>query len=255
MKLKLQKPIAFFDIESTGVNVATDRIIELAIIKIYPDQHEESQVYKLNPTIPISAESSAIHGFTDEIVKDYPTFADKADAIYSFLEQCDFGGYNSNRFDIPMLVEEFLRLGKILEIKNRKMIDVFRVFTAMEKRDLTTAYKFYCKKDLTDAHSALADIKATYEVLQAQLDRYDDLSNSIDSLHEISKDIDFVDLGRRMVYVNGEPVFNFGKYKGKPVKQVISDEPSYYSWIMRSDFMLHTKQKLKEIKLTIKHNS
>ena len=255
MKLKLQKPIAFFDIESTGVNVATDRIIELAIIKIFPDQHEESQIYKLNPCIPISAESTEIHGFTDDMVKDFPTFSDKANDIFSFIEDCDFGGYNSNRFDIPMLVEEFLRLGKILEIKNRKMIDVFRVFTAMEKRDLSTAYKFYCNKNLENAHSAMADIKATYDVLQAQLDRYEDLYSDINSLHEISKDVDFVDLGRRMVYVNGEAVFNFGKFKGRPVKQVIREEPSYYSWIMRNDFMLHTKQKLKEIKLTMKSNA
>ncbi len=254
MKLNLKKPLAIIDIESTGTNVATDRIIELGILKVNPDHSEESKLYKLNPTVPISEEATRIHGYTNEMVRDFPTFSEKAREIFEFLNDADLAGYNSNRFDIPLLVEEFLRVGMVFEVKTRRMIDVYRIFTAMEKRDLTAAYKFYCEKEFPDAHSALADIRATYEVLQAQLDRYEELENDVDSLNEISKDVEYVDLGRRMIYVNGEPVFNFGKHKGEKVRDVLEREPTYYSWIMRSDFMQHTKLKLKEIKLTMKHN-
>lgn len=254
MQLQLDKPIVFFDIESTGTNVATDRIVELAILKIHPDQVKENRVYLFNPGCPIPAEAAAVHGITDADVANAPYFKDKANEIVNYIGDADMAGYNSNRFDVPLLVEECMRAGVLLDTKHRRFIDVYKIFAAMERRDLASAYQFYCGKDLTNAHRAEADITATYEVLLGQLERYDDLQNNMDALHEISKDGDFVDLGRRMLYVNGEPTFNFGKYKGHRVVDVLRKEPQYYDWILRSDFLYDTKQKLKEIKLTMMMN-
>jgi len=248
MKLELTKPIVFFDLETTGVNVAKDRIVEIGMIKVSPDGTEETLTMKINPTIPIPAESSSIHGIFDADVANSPTFEQKAQDIFDFIGNADLGGYNSNRFDVPVLVEEFLRLGMDINLEERNLVDVFKIFVKKEKRDLTTAYKFYCNKEIENAHSAEADIRATYEVLLGQLDKYDDLPNNVHFLHEFSKDNDFVDLGQRMVYVNGEPHFNFGKHKGRLVKDVLNREPSYYDWMIKSEFPLHTKFQLKKIK-------
>lgn len=254
MQLNLDKPIVFFDIESTGTNVATDRIIELAIMKLFPDQHKESRVYLFHPGMPIPPASTEIHGITDADVTNAPRFSEKAQEVVEFIGQADLAGYNSNRFDVPMLVEECMRAGVLLDTRHRRFIDVYKIFAAMERRDLASAYQFYCGKELTNAHSAEADITATYEVLLGQIQRYDELQNNMDYLHELSKDGDFVDLGRRMLYVNGEPTFNFGKFKGQKVVDVLRREPQYYDWILRSDFLHDTKQKLKEIKLTMMMN-
>jgi DNA polymerase III subunit epsilon len=253
MKLKLKRPLAFFDIESTGVQVTKDRIIELAILKLFPDGSKEEKVFVINPGIPIPPGSTEFHGFTDDMVKDKPHFKDVAPEIQEFLINTDLAGYNSNRFDIPMLVEEFLRADMLFDTRHRKFLDVFQIFVKKEKRDLSAAYKFYCGKDLENAHSASADINATFDVMMAQLDKYDELEGNVDFLHNFSKDGDFVDLGRRMVYINGEPHFNFGKYKGKKVVDALEHDPHYYKWIMESDFLSDTKQKLKEIKLMHKH--
>lgn len=252
MPLKLTRPIVFFDIESTGTNVAIDRIVEIALMKVHPDQVQEKKVYRFNPGMPIPEEVVKIHGITNEDVATAPKFEEKANEILAFFDGADLAGYNSNRFDIPMLVEELLRCGLVFDLKRRRSIDVFKIFTSMERRDLEAAYQFYCGKELKNAHSAEADIDATYEVLLAQMERYDELPDDLDELHEISKEGDFVDLGRRMIYVDGVPHFNFGKFKGRSVKDVLDREPQYYDWIMRSDFMLDTKQKLKEIKLLLK---
>jgi DNA polymerase-3 subunit epsilon len=252
MNLALEKPIIFFDIESTGPNVVNDRIVELAVMKIHPDKMRESRVYRLNPEMPISQEAIEIHGITNEDVADCPTFGDKAEEISDFFGSSDLAGYNSNRFDVPMLVEEFLRADMVFDTKNRRLVDVFRIFTKKEKRDLSAAYQFYCSKDLQNAHNAEADVTATFEVLMAQLELYDDLEGDVSFLEEYSKDGDFLDLGRRMIIKNGEVLFNFGKHKGKRVIDVLQREPQYYNWIMKNDFLLDTKQKLKEIKLTLK---
>lgn len=256
MSLKIKKPIAFIDIEATGINVATERIVEIAMLKLNVDGSKELLTKRMDPGMPIPPEASMIHGIYDEDVKGLPKFRQLAGEINEFLENCDLAGYNSNRFDIPILVEEFLRADILFDTKQRKFIDVFRIFTLMEKRDLTSAYKFYCEKELENAHSAEADITATFEVLEAQLSRYPTkLQNNVDFLHDFTQDGDFVDFGRRMIMKDGEPVFNFGKHKGRKVKDVLDREPQYYDWIMKSDFMLHTKQKLKEIKLMYKMKS
>lgn len=251
MQLNLEKPIVFFDIESTGVNVATDRIIELAILKVHPDQMQEMRVYRFNPGQPIPPAATEIHGITDSDVANAPFIEDKAHEIVAFIGDADLAGYNSNRFDVPMLVEELMRAGVLFTTKNRRFIDVYKIYAAMERRDLSAAYQYYCGKSLDNAHSAEADTRATYEILLGQLEMYESLENDLDALHEISKDGDFVDLGRRMIYVEGEPVFNFGKYKGRKVKEVLRQEPQYLDWILRSDFLQDTKQKLKEIKLSM----
>jgi DNA polymerase-3 subunit epsilon len=251
MQLKLSRPLAFFDVETTGLNVGSDRIIEISILKLMPDGEKKVKTMRLNPTIPISAESSAIHGIKQEDIKDCPTFKDAAHDLFRFFEGCDLAGYNSNRFDVPMLVEEFLRADIEFEIKGRKLIDVQNIFHQMEQRTLVAAYKFYCSKNLENAHSAEADIIATYEILEAQLDRYSDtIKNDTQFLHDFTYKTKTVDLAGRVVYNDkGVEVFNFGKHTGKPVEEVFKIEPSYYDWMMKGDFPLYTKKVITAIRL------
>lgn len=245
--LQLKRPLAVIDLETTGTNIATDRIIEIAIIKVFPDKTVQSKVKRINPGIPIPAVTTAIHGISNEDVKDSPTFKQVANEMRQFLENCDIAGYNSNRFDIPMLVEEFLRAELEFDVSNRKFIDVQKIFHLMEKRTLSAAYKFYCDKQLENAHSAEADALATYEILEAQLRRYENLQTDVNGLAEFTREDEYVDFARRIAMQNGTEVFNFGKYKGRPVREVLKIEPQYYDWMMKADFPLNTKQKLTEI--------
>ncbi|MCO6498965.1 MAG: 3'-5' exonuclease [Vicingus serpentipes] len=248
MKLNLTQPIAFFDLETTGLNIASDRIVEISIIKIMPNGDKEIKTKLINPTIPISKEASAVHGITDEDVKDKATFKEIAEELDQFIQNCDLGGFNSNRFDIPLLAEEFLRAGIDFDISKRNLIDVQNIFHKMEKRTLVAAYKFYCDKDLTDAHSAEADTTATYEILEAQIQKYDELKNDMNFLADFSQQTKNVDLLGRIVYnEKGVEVFNFGKHKGKSVRAVYQKEPGYYNWMMNGDFPLYTKKVLTQI--------
>ncbi len=247
MSLKLSRPLAFIDLETTGVNLACDRIIEIAIVKILPDGTKQVKRKILNPQIPIPQSSSDIHGFTDEMVKDSPTFKDVANELKQFIDNADLSGYNSNRFDIPLLMEEFLRAGIQIDMSNRRMVDVQHVFHMMERRTLAAAYQFYCNKELCDAHSAEADATATWEILEAQTIRYKNLGNTLDSILEFTGEEKIVDFARRMIMDNNVEMFNFGKYKGRSVAEVLKAEPQYYDWVMKGDFPLHTKQKLTEI--------
>ena len=250
MNLKLKRPIVFFDLETTGVDTAVDRIVEISMVKIGVDGEKQVKTRRINPEMPIPAEATEVHGITDEDVAGEPTFKQIAKSLAQFIEGCDFGGFNSNRFDLPMLVEEFLRAGVDVDFKNRKFIDVQNIFHKMEQRTLVAAYKFYCDKDLTDAHSAEADTRATYEVLKAQLDRYSELQNDVAALAEFSSRGETVDYAGRIVYNDkGEEVFNFGKYKGVKVSEVFQREPSYYDWMMNGDFPLYTKKVITEIRL------
>jgi len=250
MKLNLKRPLVFFDLETTGVDTAKDRIVEISMVKVMPDGEEIVRTRLINPQMHIPEDATAIHGITDEDVKDQPTFAQIAKSLYKFIEGCDFGGFNSNRFDLPMLVEEFLRAGVDVDFKSRKFIDVQNIFHKMEQRTLVAAYKFYCDKDLTDAHSAEADTRATYEVLKAQLDRYSELQNDVTALAEFSARGETADYAGRIGYNDkGEEVFNFGKYKGVKVSEVFQREPSYYDWMMKGDFPLYTKKVITEIRL------
>ena len=254
MKLKLKRPIVFFDLETTGVDTSKDRIVEISLVKVMPDGEEIVRTRKLNPQMHIPESSTAIHGITDEDVKDCPTFAQVAKSLAEFLSGCDFGGFNSNRFDLPILVEEFMRAGVDVNFKRRKFIDVQNIFHKKEQRTLVAAYKFYCDKDLTDAHSAEADTMATYEVLQAQLDRYPDLEPDVDSLAEYSARGETVDYAGRIVYdEKGVEVFAFGKYKGLSVTEIFSREPSYYDWMMKGDFPLYTKKVITELRFREKN--
>ncbi len=250
MNLNLKKPIAFFDIETTGINVSTDRILEISILKINPDQSQEINTMRINPTIPIPKQSSEIHGIYQEDIKDCPTFKDVAKNISKFIEGCDLAGYNSNKFDIPLLVEEFLRAEIDFDIKKCKLIDVQVIFHKKEQRTLGAAYKFYCNKEIVNAHSAEADIKATFEVLLSQLEKYPDLENDVEFLSKFSHHTTDADFAGRIVYnKDGKEVFNFGKHKGVLVEDVFQKEPAYYSWMMNADFPLYTKKILTEIKL------
>lgn len=252
MNLKLKKPLAFFDLETTGVNVATDRIVEIGILVIREDNSKEEYRYLVNPTVPIPVEVSLIHGIYDKDVADKPTFAELAKELYDLLNPCDLAGYNSNRFDVPLLVEEFLRVNVNFSIDNRNLLDAFSIFTMHEKRDLGSALKFYCDKEIQNAHTAMADVIATYDVFKAQIEKYDHLGNDIDGIYEKTRNNkNAIDTAQRLVMIKGVPCFNFGKHKGQAVKDVLTANPGYYSWIMRSDFALHTKQKLKEIKLSL----
>ncbi len=250
MRLNLKRPIVFFDLETTGVDTAKDRIVEVSMIKVMPDGEEVVRTRRINPQMHIPEQASEIHGITDEDVKDCPTFAQVAKSMAQFIEGCDFGGFNSNRFDLPMLVEEFLRAGVDVDFKRRRFIDVQNIFHKMEQRTLVAAYKFYCDKNLKEAHSAEADTRATYEVLMAQLDRYPDLQNDVAALADFSERGQTADYAGRIGYnEKGEEIFNFGKYKGRRVSDVFRDEPSYYAWMMNGDFPLYTKKVITEIYL------
>ncbi len=250
MKLNLKNPIIFFDIESTGINVASDRIIEISYLKIDLQGKEKTQTYRINPTVPIPPKSTEIHGIRDEDVKNSPTFASLAKNLAREFEGCDLAGYNSNKFDIPLLAEEFLRADVEIDLMKRKFIDVQVIFMKKEQRTLSAAYQFYCNRQLDDAHSAEADTRATYEILQAQLERYPDLENDMASLADFSSHNNNVDFAGRIIFNEDQvEVFNFGKYKGKPVAEVLEKDPGYYGWMMNGDFPLFTKKVLTNIKL------
>ena len=261
MNLKLEKPIAFFDLETTGVQVATDRIVEISILKVFSNGNKESKTWLVNPTIPIPAETTAIHGISDEKVADEPTFKQLAPQISELIHNCDLGGFNSNRFDIPLLAEEFLRVEIDFDMENRKAVDVQNIFHRLEQRTLVAAYGFYCDKDLTDAHSAEADTLATYEVLLAQIEKYDELENNVDFLAEFSqRGGKFADMAGFIRYnEQGKEVLSFGKYRDVTLEQIWKDNPGYFSWINQADFPLYTKNVMRnfaaKMKLQNKFNS
>ena len=262
MQLKLKNPLAFFDLETTGINITQDRIVEIAILKIHPNGQEERRTDLINPGMPIPLESSLIHGIYDKDVVNAPHFKDIAKTLSNYLTGCDLAGFNVLKFDVPMLVEEFLRAGINFDVSKRKMIDAQKIFHLMEKRNLSAAYKFYCNKNLENAHSAEADTQATYEIFIRQIEMYEGqevqdmtgntlgvIVNDMEKIHNITWQ-KMVDLAGRIVYNdNGEEIFNFGKHKGKTVSEVLNIEPMYYDWIQKNDFALDTKRKLTEIKL------
>lgn len=253
MKLNLRRPLVFFDLETTGINITKDRIVELSYIKVLPDGSDVRKTIRVNPGMHIPEQATAVHHITDEDVKDKPLFKEIAKTLAKDFEGCDFAGFNSNRFDIPLLMEEFLRAGVDFDISKRKFIDIQTIFHKMEQRTLTAAYKFYCDKDLDNAHSANADTAATYEVLQAQLDRYPNLENDVDFLSKFSSQNRNVDLaGRIILNDNNVEVFNFGKYKGQPVEEVLKRDSGYFGWMMQGDFPQNTKNVLTNIKLRMK---
>ncbi len=245
--IQLKKPLAFIDLETTGVNPGIDRIVEIAILKILPDDTKTVKRKLLNPGIPIPSAVSNIHGITDEMIKDAPHFKQVAQELKQFLDACDLAGYNSNRFDIPVLMEEFLRAGVDFDMKNRKLLDVQTIYHKMEPRTLGAAFKFYCNQHLDNAHSAEADATATYEIFKAQLEKYPEMGTSVESVLKFIGEDQLVDFARRFVLENGVEVFNFGKFKGRVVADVLKSEPQYYDWMMKGDFPQHTKQKLTEI--------
>jgi len=249
MELKLTKPVCFFDLETTGINVADDRIVEISILKIFPNGNKESKTWLVNPEMPIPAETTAIHGIDQARIENEPTFKDLSQAIYEMVKGSDLAGYNSNKFDVPLLAEEFLRVGIDFDIENNVLIDVQNIFHKMEQRTLVAAYKFYCDQDLTNAHSAAADTNATYEILKAQLDRYEnDLENDMDFLSDFSSRGKNVDFAGFIVYnEKGEECINFGKHKGKRIIDIFESEPGYYGWIMGAQFPLYTKKTLEKI--------
>ena len=251
MKLNLKNPLVFFDLETTGTNINSDRIVEICYLKVYPNGNEESKTLRINPEMHIPEASSAIHGIYDADVADCPTFKDVAKNIANDIEGCDLAGFNSNRFDIPLLAEEFLRVGVDIDMMKRKFIDVQVIFHKLEQRTLSAAYKFYCDKNLEDAHTAEADTRATYEVLKAQLDRYPDvLENDMKFLADYSsynKNVDFA--GRIVHNEQGVEVFNFGKYKGMSVAEILKKDIGYFGWLMQGDFTLNTKNVLTKIRL------
>ncbi|MDP4270729.1 MAG: 3'-5' exonuclease [Bacteroidota bacterium] len=250
MQLNLRNPLVFFDLETTGTNPVTDRIVEICYLKVNPNGTEESKTILVNPGMPIPAQATAIHGISDADVANYPTFKEVAKNLARDIEGCDLAGYNSNRFDIPLLAEEFLRADVDIDLSKRKFVDVQTIFHKMEQRTLSAALKFYCNQELEDAHSAEADTKATYEVLKAQLDRYPNLQNDVIYLSEFSAHNKNVDFAGRFIYDDkGVEIFNFGKYKGKPVAEVLKNDLGYYGWMMNGDFSLHTKKVLTNIKL------
>ena len=262
MNLNLKTPIAFFDLESTGINISTDRIVEFSILKVHPNGRQEIKTSLINPTIPIPAESSAIHGIFDKDVKDSPTFKSLSRELFQFLEGADLAGFNVLKFDIPLLVEEFLRAGIDFDIEKRNILDSQKIFHMMEKRNLSAAYKFYCGKSLENAHSAEADTIASYEVFKAQMERYEGeeaedlegnklgvIQNEMKKIHNLLNE-KMVDLAGRFIFnENGEECFNFGKHKGKTIENVLKEEPSYYDWMMKGDFPLDTKRKFTQVKL------
>ena len=262
MKLNFKRSVAFFDLETTGTNITSDRIIEISIVKVHPNEEKEILTKRVDPGMPIPAESSAIHGIFDEDIKGLPSFKDEAKEFHAFLEGCDLGGFNHIKFDIPVLVEEFLRAGVDFNLEGRKILDAQQIFFMMEPRTLTAAYRYYCDKELEGAHGAEADALATYEVFKSQVERYDGkvikdhngndfipVKNDMDLIHETTAK-KFADFAGRIVYNdNGDECINFGKHKGKPIKQVLMEEPGYYDWMMRGDFPLYTKKVLTAVKL------
>ena len=251
MNLRLSRPLVFFDIESTGLDIATDRIVELCLIKVRPDGTEDERVYRFNPEKPISAEASAVNGISDEDVQGCPTFKERAAEIADYLKGCDLAGYNSNKFDVPLLVEDLLRADTDFDITKSHLVDVQTIFHKMEPRNLVAAYRFYCGKSLEDAHTALADTRATYEVLKAELEHYpDDVKNDVPWLEEFTRRARTADLAGRIGYnAQGQEVFNFGKYRGQVVSDVLRRDPNYYIWMMQGDFPLNTKQILTKIRV------
>lgn len=252
MELKLSKPICFFDLETTGIDIVKDRIVEISILKIYPNGNKESKTWLVNPTIPIPSTASELHGITDEKVANEPTFKEIAKQIYQMIKDADLAGYNSDRFDIPLLAEEMLRAGvDEFDFGNRVTVDVQTIFHKMEQRTLSAAYKFYCGKELTDAHTAAADTYATYEILKAQLDRYEDvLENNVKKLSDFTYRKQIADFAGFIGYnAAGEEVFTFGKHKGKRVEEIFETEPGYFGWLLNADFPLYTKKILTAIKL------
>jgi len=250
MQLNLKNPLIFFDLEATGVNPNSDRIVEICYLKVLPNGQEESKTFRVNPGIPIPKEASDIHHILDEDVANCPTFKEIGKIIAKDLEGCDIAGFNSNRFDVPMLVEEFLRSDIDIDLSKRKFIDVQVIYHKMEQRTLSAAYKFYCGKELDGAHGAEADTRATYEVLKSQLDLYPDLKNEVLYLSEYSTFNRNVDFSGKMVYNdNNVEVFNFGKYKDMPVEEVLKKDSGYYGWMMQGDFSLNTKNILTRIRL------
>lgn len=266
MQIRLTRPLIFLDIEATGLSVGSDRIVEICLFKLNPDQSSETRTHRINPGIPIPAVVSKIHGIYDADVAEAPTFKDLAHELLRFIGNADFAGYNSNKFDMPMLAEEFLRADIDFDLEGRKLIDVQNIYHFMEPRTLNAAYKFYCGQNLVNAHSAEADVKATFEVFKAQLQRYDNalvedengktwqpVVNDIGKLSELSARTKNVDLAGRIVYnAKGEEVFSFGKHKDKPVVEVFTKEPSYYNWMMQGDFPLYTKKVITKIRLRMK---
>lgn len=253
MELALKNPIIFFDLETTGTNILRDRIVEISYIKVMPSGNETERTLRINPGMPIPAEATAIHHITDNDVKNAPPFKQVAQELANVFLGCDIAGFNSNRFDVPMLMEEFLRAGVNIDLSRRKFVDVQTIFHKMEQRTLIAAYKFYCGKDLTEAHSANADTRATYEVLKAQLDHYPSLKNDIAFLSDFSSQNKNVDLMGRIIYNEaGKEVFNFGKYKGQLVEDVFRRDIGYYSWMMQGEFPANTKQVITNIKLRMK---
>lgn len=263
MQLNLKKPLAFFDIETTGLNITTDRLIEISILKVQPNNTEEQKTWRVNPGVPIPEQSSKIHGIFDKDVEGLPFFRDIAHEVSRFLQSCDLAGYNAIKFDIPVLMEEFLRTDTPFDLTNRQLIDVQTIFMKMEPRTLKGAYRFFCQKELEDAHSAQADTYATYEILKAQLDRYQDAQyedvtgnkskpvvNDMLALHNFSSHHQNADLAGQIIFnAAGQEVFNFGKHKGRTVTEVFQNEPSYYDWMMKGEFPLFTKKLITSIKL------
>lgn len=250
MELKLSKPICFFDLETTGIDITKDRIVEISILKVYPNGNKESKTWLVNPTIPIPKAASDVHGITDERVAGEPTFKELAKQIHNMIKDSDLAGYNSDRFDIPLLAEEMLRAEVDFDLGNRVSVDVQTIFHKMEQRTLSAAYKFYCGKDLIDAHTASADTNATYEILKAQLDRYDNLENNIKKLSEFTYRKQIADFAGFIGYNDkGKEIFTFGKHKGKRVEDIFDEEPGYFGWLLGADFPLYTKKILTAIKL------
>ncbi|MCF1191302.1 3'-5' exonuclease [Mangrovimonas sp. AS39] len=250
MSLKLNKPICFFDLETTGINISKDRIVEISILKVHPNGKEDIYTQLVNPTIPIPAETTKVHGISDADVADKPTFKEIAKEVNQMIKDADLGGFNSNRFDIPLLAEEMLRAEVDFDMKNRLAVDVQAIFHKMEQRTLSAAYKFYCDKNLEDAHSAEADTKATYEVLKAQVERYEALENDMKFLAEFSSRKQYADFAGFIAFnKKGEECFSFGKHKGKRVEDVLTEEPGYFGWLLNADFPLYTKKVLTAIKL------
>jgi len=255
INIKLNRPIVFLDIESTGLNIGTDRIVELALLKVNEAGEKTTKTYRVNPEMPIPPEVTKIHGITDLDVADAPTFKMIAGEVAATIRGCDLGGYNSDKFDIPMLAEEFARVGYDIDLKENKFVDVQAIFFLKEPRNLAAAYKFYCSKDLMNAHSALADVEATWEILQSQLERYTDLGRTVDSLSSLGNGNKFADFAGRVIYnENGEEVFNFGKFKGHRVLDVFAREKSYYSWMMDGDFPAYTKKVITRLYLKLRES-